>query len=81
MEKAISATEARRRFLQLLQGVRRGRTYIVTSYGKPVAKISPVEKSGRVEVSATGMLLARLRSQPTVKVDGWSRDDLYEGAK
>jgi prevent-host-death family protein len=81
MEKAISATEARRKFLRLLQGVRRGRTYVVTSHGKPVAKISPVDKSGRVGVSTREILLARLRSQPAVKVDCWSRDDLYEDAK
>jgi prevent-host-death family protein len=78
MEKAISATEARRKFLRLLQGVRRGRTYVVTSHGKPVAKISPVEKSSWVGVSARAILLARLRSQPTVKIDCGSRDDLYE---
>jgi prevent-host-death family protein len=81
MEKTISATDANRKFSQLLQGVRRGRTYVVTSHGKAVAKISPVEKSVRVAVSAREILLARLRSQPTVNADCWNRDDLYQDAQ
>ena len=67
MEKAISAAEANRKFSQLLQGVRQGRSYVVTSHGKPVAKISPVDESEKTRVSARETLLARLRRQPVVK--------------
>lgn len=42
MEKAISAAEANRKFSQLLREVKEGRTYVVTSHGRPVARISPV---------------------------------------
>jgi prevent-host-death family protein len=80
MEKTISVTEAKQKFLQLLQGVRLGRTYVVTSHGKPVAKIRPVEESGRVGVKARGNLLTRLRLQPTVEADRWYRDELYDDA-
>jgi prevent-host-death family protein len=78
MEKAVSAAEANRKFSQLLQGVRRGRSYVVTSHGKPVAKLSPVEENEKIGVSARETLLARLRRQPVVKAVRWTRDELYE---
>ena len=45
MEKAISAAEANRKFSQVLREVREGLSFIVTSHGKPVAKITPHTKS------------------------------------
>jgi prevent-host-death family protein len=78
MEKAVSAADANRKFSQLLQGVRRGCSYVVTSHGKPVARISPVDENQNIEVSARGILLARLRRQPALKAGRWTRDELYE---
>ncbi len=78
MEKAISAAEANRKFSQLLQGVRQGRSYVVTSHGKPVAKISPVEESEKTQASARETLFARLRRQPAVQAGRWSREELYQ---
>ncbi|EQD47686.1 prevent-host-death family protein, partial [mine drainage metagenome] len=49
MEKAVSAADANRRFSQLLHDVRQGRSYIVTSHGRPVAKISPADEPGTME--------------------------------
>jgi prevent-host-death family protein len=63
---------------QLLQGVRKGRSYVVTSHGKPVAKISPVDESEKTRGNAREALLARLRRQPVVKTDRWTREELYE---
>jgi prevent-host-death family protein len=80
MEKAISATDANRKFSQLLQGVRRGRSYVVTSHGKPIAKISPVDANEKLAVNAREALLNRLRRQSVVKADRWTRDELYEDA-
>ena len=40
-EKYISATQARREFLALLKDVRQGQIYIITRYGKPVARVRP----------------------------------------
>ena len=49
MEKSISAADANRSFSQVLREVREGRTYIVTSHGKPVARIAPAQsKQGKV---------------------------------
>jgi len=78
LNKAISAADANRRFSQLLAGVRKGRSYIVTSHGEPVARISPVEGPGEVEVSARQSLLNRLRRQTVSEVGKWTRDELYE---
>jgi prevent-host-death family protein len=76
MEKAVSAADANRKFSQLLQGVRRGRSYVVTSHGKPIAKISPVDQAGKIEAGAREMLLARLRKQSVTKAGRWTRDEL-----
>ena len=78
MDKAISAAEANRKFSQLLQGVRQGRSYVVTSHGKPVARISPVDLSGQTQARARETLLARLRQQPVGKAGDWTREELYE---
>ena len=78
MEKAVTAADANRKFSQLLQGVRKGRSYIVTSHGQPVARLEPVNEPGNVETSAHKALLARLKRQPVKKMGRWNRDELYE---
>lgn len=77
MEKAVSAADANRNFSQLLQGVRRGRVYVVTSHGKPVAKLSPVTENA-AETGAREALLARLQKQTVTRIGRWTRDELYE---
>ena len=52
MEKAISAAEANRKFSQVLRGVREGRSYVVTSHGRPVARIAPVKEDRATAASA-----------------------------
>ena len=76
MEKAISAAEANRKFSELLRGVRAGQSYVVTSHGRPVARIAPVEahRSSRAKAA----LLARVKKQPIQKVGPWKRDELYD---
>lgn len=81
MEKTVSAADANRNFSQLLHGVRRGRIYVVTSHGKPVAKLSPIEDAGGAEAGARADLLARLRSQTVMRIGSWMRDELYEDAQ
>ncbi len=41
MNQAVSAADANRRFSELLRAVKKGRSVVVTSHGKPVAKITP----------------------------------------
>jgi prevent-host-death family protein len=76
MEKAISAAEANRKFSEVLRGVKEGQTYIVTSHGRPVARITPVEEQHRSKAKAA--LLAHLRAQPVRNIGRWTRDELYD---
>jgi len=80
MEKSISAADANRSFSQVLREVREGRTYVVTSHGRPVARISPVlSKQGKVGDSpAWSRLLRRVRKQPVMNIGRWTRDELYD---
>jgi prevent-host-death family protein len=78
MGKAISATDANRKFSRLLQGVRQGRSYVVTSHGQPVAKLSPFSATETSTANARKSLLARLRKQSISRTGRWTRDELYE---
>jgi prevent-host-death family protein len=73
----IPAADANRRFSSLLREARNGRTVIITSHGRAVAKLVPVDaRGGRAATARTG-LLARLRSQPVTSIGRWTRDELY----
>ena len=78
MEEAISAADANRRFSLLLRGVREGRSSVVTSHGKPVARLVPASRREDVATSARAALLSRLKKQPVVRAKRWTRDELYE---
>jgi prevent-host-death family protein len=78
LEEAISAADANRRFSELLRTVKDGRSVVVTSHGKPVARIVPVMEHDATAEGAREALLARLRSAPVVNVGRWTRDELYE---
>ena len=81
MDKAISAADANRSFSRLLHAVKQGHSYIVTSHGQPVARISPAQGPAQVAAKARASLIARLRSQPVKKIGSWTRDELYEDAE
>jgi prevent-host-death family protein len=78
MEKMISAANANRNFSQLLREVREGRTFVVTSHGRPVARIAPVDSKTQKREAAKAALLKRLRNQPIVDIGPWTRDELYD---
>lgn len=78
MEKAISAADANRNFSQLLREVREGKTFVVTSHGRPVARLAPAINRASTRVDARSRLLKRLRSQSVENVGRWKRDELYE---
>lgn len=80
MEETVSAADANRMFSQLLRRVREGNSYIVTSHGKPVARIVPALHDARVVGRAKNTLLSRLEKQPVVDAGRWSRDELYDDA-
>jgi prevent-host-death family protein len=77
MEKAISAADANRKFSRLLRDVKQGQSYVVTSHGRPVARIAPIN-GGQTTSSARASLMARLKSQKATDIGRWNRDDLYD---
>jgi len=78
MSISISAAEANRRFSLVLREVRDGETYVVTSHGRPVAKIVPIDPDDRVADAAMTALLARLRSNPVLNLPRMTRDDMHD---
>jgi prevent-host-death family protein len=77
MQKTISAAEANRKFSEVLRGVREGQSYVVTSHGRPVARIEPVNKKADADL-ARAALLKRLRAQKAIDIGPWTRDELYD---
>jgi len=78
MATSISAADANRHFSDVLRRVREGQSIVVTSHGRPVAKIVPIDESDRVVAGARTALLERLRAAPAVNIGRWTRDELYE---
>ncbi|MBS7699641.1 MULTISPECIES: type II toxin-antitoxin system prevent-host-death family antitoxin [unclassified Chelatococcus] len=78
MEELVSAADANRKFSLILRNVREGRSYVVTSHGRPVARIVPADKHGSLVSGARAALLSRLERQPAVSAGRWTRDELYE---
>lgn len=78
MPISISAAEANRRFSGVLREVRDGASYIVTSHGKPVAKIVPIAPDDRVADAAMEALLARLRTNPILNLPRVTRDEMHD---
>ena len=78
MSISISAAEANRRFSTVLREVRDGASYVVTSHGKPVAKIVPVTPDDRVADAAMEALLARLRTNPILNLPRVTRDEMHD---
>ena len=78
MNKAVSAAEANRKFSHVLRNVRAGHSYVVTSHGRPVAKIIPFETLDRAVARGRKALFDRLSAESIVDVGRWTRDELYE---
>ena len=74
----ISAADANRTFSELLRGVRDGLTYVVTSHGKPVARIVPYEGADLDREAAKTRLLEHLRAQPALHLGKFNRDWAYD---
>lgn len=78
MGKEISATYANRNFPRILRDVKDGRSYVVTSRGRPVARISRVSADSARRALARAALLKRLQGQPAINIGRWTREELYE---
>lgn len=76
MDRIISATEANQRFSELLREVAEGESFTVTSRGRPVARMLPVDHGSQRE--SIKRLLDKLRREPIRYARAWKREDLYE---
>lgn len=76
-EERVTAAEANRDFSRLLRGVREGRSYLITSHARPVARMMPVTDD-RFAEQAHAALLERLEKQEPFAVPRWTRDELYD---
>lgn len=75
MDRYITATEANQRFSEMLRDVADGESFVVTSRGKPLARIARVDAERRG--GDVTPLLDYLRGLPSSVIGPWSRDDLY----
>ncbi len=78
MDEFVSAAEANRSFSRLLRNVREGHSYTVTSHGRPVARLVPVNEEQDAQIRARKALLKRLSQQPALNAGKWTREELYE---
>jgi len=75
--------DANRRFSTLLRGVRKGRSYIVTLHGRPVAKLIPAEtdetQCGGSKGRTVGAAEIAACSKGREGTRRWTRGELYRG--
>lgn len=79
--KTVTATEANRKFAQLLREVAKGKRITVTSHGTPVAVIAPPnggDTAREKRMAALEVLKKRWANQQHVTVGPWTREELYE---
>ena len=77
--KYVSASEANRQFSAILGMVADGEEIIVTSHGKPVARIASYDEVEKQRAAAREKLFKRLDSQkPTGVPISWTRDEIHE---
>ncbi|MDH4987532.1 type II toxin-antitoxin system prevent-host-death family antitoxin [Aminobacter anthyllidis] len=77
MDETISAADANREFSRLLREVRDGNSFVVTSHGRPVARVVPASEPSQAARAARQILLDRLRRQVPANAGNWSREELY----
>lgn len=78
-EETVSAAEANRSFSKLLRGVRKGRSYVVTAHGAPVAKLVPIRVGDEQDLKARrDAFLDELAKRPIQKIAPWTRAELYD---
>lgn len=78
MERFVTATEANQRFSELLRDVQAGESYVVTSRGKPVARMTPVVIDQQARRQNIRELLDYAKTLPRRTAGPWTREDLYD---
>ncbi len=78
---SVSAANANRNFSAVLRAVRGGRSFVVTSHGRPVARIEPVGRTETTTGAARRALFNRLRGRRITRTAAWTRAELYERSR
>lgn len=76
--KKVSATEANRSFSTLLREVEKGRSYLITSHGRPIALITPPPDVDEDLERRHQEFMDYLLTLPTHHIGPWTRDELYD---
>lgn len=77
--KTITATEANRRFSELLREASKGTWVTITSHDRAIARIGPATSEASDKELAKQRLLERVRQkEPTGEPRSWTRDELYD---
>ncbi|MCA1661968.1 MAG: type II toxin-antitoxin system prevent-host-death family antitoxin [Novosphingobium sp.] len=76
MDRAITATEANQRFSEILREVSQGNSFTVTSRGRAVARVVPVEREDQKQ--KIERLLEYVKTLPPTRVAPWTREELYD---
>lgn len=76
MDRAITASEANQRFSEMLRDVADGDSFTVLSRGRPVARVTPVDRIDRQR--SMDRLFAFLETMPLRQGKAWTREQLYE---
>jgi prevent-host-death family protein len=78
--KTVSAAEANRNFSKLLGGVGKGEEFLITSRGRPVARlVGPSDdEAKKAKELARQRLFAYLRSRPIQNLPRVTRDEIYD---
>lgn len=77
----ITATEANRAFSKLLRAVELGERFEITSHGRKIAIVAPVDSESEQRAQRTAAfadLQRHLAGIERVTVGAWSRDDLNQ---
>jgi prevent-host-death family protein len=61
--RQIQASEAKTKFLQLLDDVERGDTLVITRHGKPIARLVPEQERRQAEIEWAMKEIKKLRSR------------------
>ncbi|MDX8515124.1 type II toxin-antitoxin system Phd/YefM family antitoxin [Mesorhizobium captivum] len=78
MDETVSADDVEHKFSLILRGIREGRSYVVISHGRPVARIIPADTHRAEFPRSRAALLSRLERQPLIDAGNWNRDDTYD---
>lgn len=76
MDRQITASEANQHFSEMLRDVSQGESFTVTSRGRPVARVTPIDRASHER--AIDRLLDFVAKLPRRYSGDWTREDLYE---